>query len=86
MVHFELWSPCSTLSVLRPYDFLCRIGGDEFMIVLNVDLAQSQALGERLRALVASSPIGFRQNRARVAVTLSIGLARASPVTTNWTS
>jgi diguanylate cyclase (GGDEF)-like protein len=67
------------LSVLRPYDLLCRIGGDEFMIVLNVDLAPSQALGERLRALIASSPIGFGQNRARVAVTLSIGLARASP-------
>jgi diguanylate cyclase (GGDEF)-like protein len=66
-------------SVLRPYDFLCRTGGDEFMIVFNVDLVQSQALGERLRTRVASSPIGLRQDNARVSVTLSIGLAQASP-------
>lgn len=66
------------VSVLRPDDFLCRTGGDEFMAVFrDADVKTAAVLAERLRAIVASSAISLRDENKSVSVTLSIGLAEA---------
>jgi len=66
------------VSVLRPDDFLCRTGGDEFVAVFrDADATTAEMLAERLRAIVASSAISLRDENESVAVTLSIGLAEA---------
>ena len=65
-------------SILRADDFLCRFGGDEFMIVFrDVDLKTALPLGERLRAELEMTRIGLRADHATVTVTLSVGLAEA---------
>lgn len=66
----------SMISSLRSDDFLCRTGGDEFMVVFSdIDVTSALAIGERLRAMVASSPIRLRDENTAVTVTLSLGLA-----------
>lgn len=68
------------VSALRPDDFLCRIGGDEFMAVFRgVDASTSAALGERIRVAIATTPIGIREENVKLYVTLSIGLTEAHP-------
>jgi len=70
------------MSVLRPDDVLCRFGGDEYLIVLrDVDARLAAMLGERIRAAIESSPLALREERVSISVTLSIGLAVASRVT-----
>lgn len=60
---------------LRPYDTICRYGGEEFLISLpNTDLAQAEEILERLRREIAGREIGFEAGDIRV--TVSCGLAR----------
>lgn len=65
-------------SILRADDFLCRFGGDEFMIVFrDVDLRKALPLGERLRAELEMTRFGLRAEHTTVSLTLSVGLAEA---------
>jgi diguanylate cyclase (GGDEF)-like protein len=61
----------------RSPDLVARTGGDEFAALLpETDLAQAKTVAERLRRAVAASPIVIGD--ARIALTVSIGLAEAT--------
>jgi diguanylate cyclase (GGDEF)-like protein/PAS domain S-box-containing protein len=63
---------------LRPYDFVCRWGGEEFLVILaGASLREGLAIAERCRALVAAS--GCDTAHGRVSVTCSIGLSELQP-------
>lgn len=62
---------------LRKSDFIARIGGEEFVILLpETDRAEAQRALETLRDAVAQCPFHFRDQR--IAVTVSIGIAAFS--------
>ncbi|HET6172047.1 MAG TPA: diguanylate cyclase [Gaiellales bacterium] len=63
----------------RPCDVTSRWGGEEFCVLLDEigDEAELEALAERLRAAVGSTPIPIGENGA-VDVTISIGAVRPS--------
>ena len=60
-------------AALRPSDFLGRIGGDEFMVLLpNTRLAEAMQLAERLRLVVAESPLQLKEQL--IGITASLGV------------
>jgi diguanylate cyclase (GGDEF)-like protein len=62
---------------LRADDYLCRMGGDEFLIVfagMGVDVATK--LGERLRNAVRSAPAIPRDVNVPIPITISVGIAQ----------
>ncbi|HYM84760.1 MAG TPA: diguanylate cyclase [Candidatus Dormibacteraeota bacterium] len=60
---------------VRSVDAVGRYGGEEFLIVLpETDVDAAASLAEKLRRLVASSPIAL-EDGTRLAVTLSAGVA-----------
>ena len=64
---------------LRPYDFMGRYGGEEFLILVpGCDPHTVCEVAERVRMGVAEYPIVARDNK--IAVSLSIGVETASPV------
>jgi two-component system cell cycle response regulator len=64
------------LGALRSCDLLARMGGEEFLVALPDTLPQ-QALecGERLRHVIADTPIKIADEMLDLTVTLSIGIA-----------
>ena len=59
-------------NAVRASDIVCRFGGEEFVVFLaDADHAAGEAMAERLRALVADSPIDEAGNT--LSVTVSIG-------------
>lgn len=59
---------------LRAEDSLCRYGGEEFCIVLrNIDLVGAHAMGERVRAVIASLEVEHENRTLRA--TASVGCA-----------
>src|SRR5207247_8597674 len=62
---------------LRGVDAVCRIGGDEFLVVSpETDLTGAATLAERLRVAVEQMPLIC--NGQKIEVTVSIGFAVAS--------
>jgi diguanylate cyclase (GGDEF)-like protein len=64
---------------LRGHDTVCRVGGEEFMVVCrNATRESAQVCAERLRAMVQATPLVV--DGVRHAVTVSVGVAFADPV------
>ena len=55
-------------AVLRPYDRVGRYGGEEFLVLVSGEMADAQALCERLRSEIADQPFGDGQVALRVTV------------------
>lgn len=75
----------TTLSagVLRGYDALFRIGGEEFAVLLTGAGPEAvRGIAERLRELVAHSPL--HAHGAVVAMTVSVGVAALEPGDQKW--
>jgi two-component system cell cycle response regulator len=61
---------------VRNADLVCRVGGEEFVIVLpNTGLKESGLVAERLRACVAREPYAIEDRADPLQITASIGLA-----------
>jgi len=62
------------MSAVHPSDFVSRMGGDEFAIVMpDTDLDAALQVGERLRGRIAAAPV------EGVAVSVSVGAAASKP-------
>jgi two-component system cell cycle response regulator len=61
---------------IRGIDLACRIGGEEFVVVMpETDMAVAATVAERLRRKIASEPFPIEQGAQSVNVTISIGIA-----------
>ncbi len=58
---------------IRKLDFACRFGGEEFVILLpNTDLRQALNVAERLREIIANTPL--LQGQDSITITASLGV------------
>lgn len=58
---------------IRKLDFACRFGGEEFVILLpNTDLRQAVSVAERLREIIATTPLVNEQES--ITITASLGV------------
>lgn len=63
---------------LRPYDVVCRYGGEEFMLIAEINtVAQAKQLLERVREKIADAAIQVDDNQ--VSVTASFGALVETP-------
>lgn len=59
---------------IRKLDFPCRFGGEEFVILLpNTDLRQAANVAERLREMIAASPLEV-DGQESITITASLGV------------
>jgi diguanylate cyclase (GGDEF)-like protein len=64
-------------SALRGQDFICRWGGEEFLILLpTTTMGEAMEIGERLRTLVERSR--FRFDGHQVSLTISVGIGNST--------
>jgi diguanylate cyclase (GGDEF)-like protein len=64
--------------LLRPYDLLCRFGGEEFVVVArNTSPRNAEILAERVRRRVETMPLEMAGHC--VSVTVSIGVVSVDP-------
>lgn len=58
---------------IRKLDFACRFGGEEFVILLpNTDLRQTMSVAQRLREIIATTPLVNDDDA--IAITASLGV------------
>jgi len=61
--------------LLRQEDLLCRVGGEEFAILLpNTSLSQAEQVAERIRRTTAATPINVTAEHAEQALWLTASL------------
>ena len=66
------------LSVVRDEDQVCRIGGDEFLVLMtDTDAAVAGRVAERIRQAITDSPIPTRDGS--MPVSLSVGFTVRPP-------
>ena len=66
---------------LRRNDFLARIGGEEFLAVIRTcDLVAAQKAAERLRKIVADTPVLLPDGENSVHMTVSIGVVMGGDI------
>ena len=64
---------------IRNIDLACRLGGEEFVIVMpDTDMTVAAAVAERVRRRIAGEPFPIQQGTKLINVTLSIGIATLS--------
>lgn len=64
---------------IRNIDLACRLGGEEFVIVMpDTDMTVAATVAERLRRRIAGEPFPVQQGTQLLNVTLSIGIAALS--------
>ncbi len=64
--------------VLRNEDVFCRVGGEEFAVIMRETEADGALVaGQRFRAVVESTD--FRHDETRISVTISVGVASLDP-------
>ncbi len=62
---------------LRPFDFVGRWGGDEFVaVVVNITARELQMIGERIRRLVQESPIIHASTPIKITASVGATLAK----------
>jgi len=67
-------------SSLREDDVICRLGGEEFAIVMpGVDVAGAGVIAERARLAISSEPVALSSLALSLPLTVSAGLAAAVP-------
>ncbi len=69
------------LNSIRDTDILCRMGGEEFAVMLpGQELARAMQAAERVRVAIASTPIPLNEAAdTYLSITLSIGIAMLEP-------
>jgi len=66
------------LRSIRPEDFACRMGGEEFLLIIgDSDPAGALEVAEKVRETIRSEPV--RTDGIEISVTVSIGLAYFDP-------
>lgn len=62
--------------IIRESDTLCRVGGEEFIILLPMtDMASANELAERIRARIASHNFKLLSQNKFISITVSIGVS-----------
>jgi len=62
----------SILTAMRPFDTVCRWGGEEFIVIVpNIEKSTVKPVGERIRKLIENS--WFEHNAKTIKVTASLG-------------
>ncbi len=70
-----------TVSILRVEDLLFRWGGEEFLLVIqNSDLTRGRGVAEKIRRVVADTPISDGVTSAAVTVTIGVSQYEGGPV------
>jgi len=70
-----------TVSILRVEDLLFRWGGEEFLLVIeNSDLTRGRGVAEKIRRVVADTPISDGVASAAVTVTIGVSQYEGGPV------
>jgi two-component system cell cycle response regulator len=65
--------------VTRDMDLLCRLGGEEFAIIMpQTDLAEAVVIAERVRQQIQNDAFVVRDGAHHIPVTVSIGLAAST--------
>ncbi|SNY98865.1 diguanylate cyclase [Halomonas sp. hl-4] len=70
------------MGLLRQEDLLCRVGGEEFAILLpNTAIAQASQIAERIRATIENThvPIEHEGGKQTLHITASFGVTHISP-------
>ena len=63
-------------SVVRRVDLVCRLGGEEFIVVMpDTDIVSAARAAERVREIVGGSPFPITAGGPAIPVTVSIGIA-----------
>ena len=65
-------------TVIRGYDALGRYGGEEFLLVINGDSALARQLAERVRSVLAETPVDA--GGPSIPVTASFGVASSADI------
>jgi diguanylate cyclase (GGDEF)-like protein len=65
-------------STLRKLDYACRFGGEEFVLILpNTDLRQARNVAERLREMIAQTPLLVGDETIPITASLGVDEYRA---------